>query len=268
MATQTTMAFSSLGASPVVAPGARGLRRSRAPPHRTAAPQTQTPRAMFSNFDGTAVTAVKDGMGEAKKLRSGELKTEHLLLALSKVRDDTSSAMHKAGATEDALRKAIAKRGGISELELFNPFSNTKVADGLIPLGADVKRLFERVALTAENALGDTLVGSKELVLDMLNDTTCGARAVLVEDLEIDLSDLRDRINGMEKKELVGAGKKLGKKNKGSALQECGIDLCAEARAGKLDPVLGRDAEVDRILRILVSISHFPNPSDCFPIQY
>ena len=207
---------------------------------------------MFSNFDGAAVTAVKDGMDEAKKLRQGELKTEHLLLALSKIRDDTSAALHKSGATEDALRKACAKRAGISELELMNPFANSKVADGLIPLAPDVKRLFERVAVEAEGALGDTLVSSKELVLDMLGDTTCGARAVLVEDLEIDVDELRDRVNGMEKKELVGAGRKLGKKKKGSALQECGIDLCAEARAGKLDPVLGRDEEVDRILRILV----------------
>ena len=86
----------------------------------------------------------------------------------------------------------------------MNPFANSKVADGLIPLAPDVKRLFERVAVEAEGALGDKLVSSKELVLDMLGDTTCGARAVLVEDLEIDVDELRDRVNGMEKKELVG----------------------------------------------------------------
>ena len=252
MATPSTMAFSSLGASHAVVPGAGSLRASRPGRSITRTRTAVTPRAMFSNFDGTAVTAVKDGMDEAKKLRCSELKTEHLLLALSKVRDDTSAGMHKAGATEDALRKAIAKRAGISELELMNPFSNTKIADGLIPLAADVKRLFERVAVEAENSLGDKLVGSKELVLDMIADQTSGAYAVITEDLDIEIGDLRDRINGMEKKELVGAGKKLGKKKKGSALQECGVDLCAEAREGKLDPVLGRDEEVDRILRILV----------------
>ena len=205
------MAFSSLGASHAVVPGAGSLRASRPGRSITRTRTAVTPRAMFSNFDGTAVTAVKDGMDEAKKLRCSELKTEHLLLALSKVRDDTSAGMHKAGATEDALRKAIAKRAGISELELMNPFSNTKIADGLIPLAADVKRLFERVAVEAENSLGDKLVGSKELVLDMIADQTSGAYAVITEDLDIEIGDLRDRINGMEKKELVGAGKKLGK---------------------------------------------------------
>lgn len=60
---------------------------------------------MFDRFDGDAVTAVKDGMDEAKKLRLSEVRTEHLLIAVSKLRNDTSAAMHKSGATEDALRK-------------------------------------------------------------------------------------------------------------------------------------------------------------------
>ena len=69
---------------------------------------------MFDHFDGDAVTAVRDGMDEAKKLRLSEIKTEHLLLACAKVRDDTSAALHKAGATEDAIRRACARRAGVS----------------------------------------------------------------------------------------------------------------------------------------------------------
>ena len=119
---------------------------------------------MFDRFDGDAVTAVKDGMDEAKKLRLSEIKTEHLLLACAKVRDDTSAALHKAGATEDAIRRACARRAGVSELELMNPFSNNKVADGLVPLGEDIKRLFETVATEAEAAAGDRLVSTREMV--------------------------------------------------------------------------------------------------------
>ena len=208
--------------------------------------------AMFDRFDGDAVTAVKDGMDEAKKLRLSEIRTEHLLVAISKLRNDTSSKMHKAGATEDAIRKACAKRAGISELELMNPFKNGgKVADGLLPLGDDIKRLFERVSTEAEASTGDSLVSAKELVLAMMSDVTCGAHSILVDDLDVDLQALKKEING-ETKELVGAGKKLGKKKKGSALEECGVDLTAQARLGQLDPVIGRDEEVQRILRILV----------------
>ena len=97
------------------------------------------------------------------------------------------------------------------------------------------------------------MVGTKELALGIISDVTCSAHGVLTE-LGVDLKLLRAEINGEgegAKKELVGAGrKKKGKKN--NTLAECSIDLTAEAKAGNLDPVLGRDAEVERILRILV----------------
>ena len=256
-----------LAAARHIAPGARDLTAPRRAASRVASSRVTTParrpsrnrpaggvstRAMFDRFDGDAVTAVKDGMDEAKKLRQSEISTEHLLLALSKVRNDTSAAMHKLGGTEDAIRKACARRAGVSELELMNPFKNGgKIADGLIPLSADVKRLFERVSVEAEASAGDAMVGTKELALAMIADQTCGAYGLLADDLDCDVAAMRNEING-EKKELVGAGKKLGKKKKGSALAECGVDLTADARAGKLDPVLGRDAEVERVLRILV----------------
>ena len=251
-----------LAAARHIAPGARDLsapRRaasrvasSRVNPRRSNRAPRVSPRAMFDRFDGDAVTAVKDGMDEAKRLRRSEISTEHLLLAIAKQRNDTSAAMHKLGGTEDAIRKACARRAGVSELELMNPFKNGgKVADGLIPLSADVKRLFERVSTEAEASTGDAMVGTKELALAMIADQTCGAHGLLVDDLDCDVAAMRNEING-EKKELVGAGKKLGKKKKGSALAECGVDLTADARAGKLDPVLGRDSEVERVLRILV----------------
>lgn len=208
---------------------------------------------MFDRFDGDAVNAVKDGMDEAKKLRLVEVKTEHLLIAVAKLRGDTSAALHKSGATEEAIRRACARRVGVSELALMNPFKGGgKVADGLLPLGADIKLLFERVSTQAEARAGDVQVTAKELVLAMMDDETCGAHTVLVDELEVDLLVLRNAING-DTRELVGAGKKLGgKKKKASALAECCIDLTAEAKLGKLDPVLGRDEEVGRILRILV----------------
>ena len=150
-----------LAAARHIAPGARDLSAPRRAASRVAASRVNprrsnraprvSPRAMFDRFDGDAVTAVKDGMDEAKRLRRSEISTEHLLLAIAKQRNDTSAAMHKLGGTEDAIRKACARRAGVSELELMNPFKNGgKVADGLIPLSADVKRLFERVSTEAE----------------------------------------------------------------------------------------------------------------------
>jgi ATP-dependent Clp protease ATP-binding subunit ClpC len=51
----------------------------------------------------------------------------------------------KLGATEDAIRKACGKKAGVTEFEMKNPFAQPKIADGLLPLGDDIKLLFERV---------------------------------------------------------------------------------------------------------------------------
>jgi ATP-dependent Clp protease ATP-binding subunit ClpC len=86
-----------------------------------------------------------------------------------------------SSATLYCYSTACAKRVGISELELMNPFkSGGKVADGLLPLSDDIKRLFERVATEAEASLGDAQVTPKQLVLAMMSDVTCGG-AVQVE---------------------------------------------------------------------------------------
>ena len=197
----------------------------------------------FETFDGDAVLAVKDAMDQAKRLRSSELGSEHVLLALTRARDRTSKALHKGGVTEESTRRALGERAGVSELELMNPFNKPSV-EGLLPLRDELKRVFERASGSASE------VGSKELALAMIDDETCGA-AETMRDLEVDVKVMRKEITGANARELVGAGKK-NRKAKKQTLAECSIDLTAEAREGKLDPVLGRDEEVTRVMRILV----------------
>ena len=102
----------------------------------------------FETFDGDAVLAVKDAMDQAKKLRSSELGSEHVLLALTRARDRTSKALHKGGVTEESTRRALGERAGVSELELMNPFNKPSV-EGLLPLRDELKRVFERASGSA-----------------------------------------------------------------------------------------------------------------------
>lgn len=62
----------------------------------------------------------------------------------------------------------------------------------------------------------------------------------------------REREEAARKKELVGVGSRGKGAVKGSVLAKCGVDLTAMALEGKLDPVLGRDAELDHAMRVLV----------------
>ena len=208
---------------------------------------------MFESFDGESVTLVKEAMDNAKKFNSGKVDTEHLLYACTKKRNPTTKALHKAGATEDAVKKALCDRAGVSDVDLVNPFSGLnqkKKADGLVPLGDDLKKLFERVASKSE-------VTMKELVLGMVADDQCTAHDVLTNPkygIEVDVPLLRDFVNGVgDEKELVGAGgKKIDKKKVKNILAQCSVDLTALARKGELDPVFGRDEETKRAVRILV----------------
>lgn len=78
---------------------------------------------------------------------------------------------------------------------------------------------------------------------------TCRPPQGIEEGLE---ATTREREETTRKKELVGVGGKAGKgPAKGSMLAKCGIDLTALAREGKLDPVTGRDVELDHAMRVL-----------------
>ena len=98
------------------------------------------------------------------------------------------------------------------------------------------------------------VVRSEHLLLALIEDEESGAVAAL-ERLEVDVAELRAEIRadaerGTGEAELVaGRG---NKDNTTPTLSECGIDLTEAARAGKLDPVMGRDAEVARALQVLV----------------
>jgi ATP-dependent Clp protease ATP-binding subunit ClpC len=226
-------------------PAMRGCRSTQAASARRPRRACVRAAGFFEAFDGDSVNAVKDAMEVAKKFKSSECSTEHVLLALTRLRDPTSKALMKSQASEEAVRRAIGDRAGVSELEFMNPFAKTKSVEGLLPLSEELKRCFER----ANAGSGD--VTSKEIALAMLDDAQCGAYDVLVTRLGCDVKTLRGEISGANERELVGAGKKA-RKTKKKTLAECSIDLTAEAKAGKLDPVLGRDEEVTRVMRILV----------------
>ena len=152
----------------------------------------------FEAFDGDSVNAVKDAMEVAKKFKSAECSTEHVLLALTRLRDPTSKALMKSQASEEAVRRAIGDRAGVSELEFMNPFAKTKSVEGLLPLSEELKRCFER----ANSGGGE--VTSKELALAMLDDAQCGAYDVLVTRLGCDVKTLRGEKGEKDKEENLG----------------------------------------------------------------
>ena len=206
----------------------------------------RTRAGFFDAFDGDAVTCVREAMECAKKCKMNQCASEHVALSIARGRDQTSKALLKIGASEDVVRRGVCARAQVSELEYANPFSRGAKTEGLLPLSDELKRTFERA-----NAIAKERVTTKEIALAMLDDVTSGGYDVMVTRAGCDAEALRREISGANERELVGAGKKT-RTGKKKTLAECSIDLTAEAKAGKLDPVLGRDEEVTRVMRILV----------------
>ena len=138
------------------------------------------------------------------------------------------------------------------------PFS--KSVQKVFPRALELSDRFKSEVVRSEHLLLALLLeGGADAALDSKNalargDEGSGAVRLALEGAGVDPTELLEELTadmetGRGKAELVGGG---GAKGKTPALADCGVDLTAKARAGELDPVAGRDAEVARALQILV----------------
>jgi len=121
-----------------------------------------------------------------------------------------------------------------------------------LQLGEELKGLLRAAANDSQET-----VTARGVVLAMMNAPTSNAYAVLQKLLEVSMETLELELRGGEsaegeRKAKVGAGGKTKRLGKKSVLKECGTDLTEQAELGCLDPMIGRDKELDRTMRILV----------------
>ncbi|NGO67734.1 ATP-dependent Clp protease ATP-binding subunit [Streptomyces boncukensis] len=170
---------------------------------------------------------------------SDDLDTEHLLWASTRV-DPSRALLAEAGADPDALGEALA--------EALPGESGTPSAEpGLTPAA-------KRVLISAHahsQAAGVSYIGPEHILAALLDDPGSGARRVL-ESSGADLGRL-----GRAAGEAAAAGRREGtqgangRESATPTLDEYGRDLTEEARAGKLDVVVGRAEEVEQTLEVL-----------------
>ena len=162
---------------------------------------------------------------------------EHLLLAL--LRDDTRVAeflIAKSGGSPDALSKAVTE--ALTHLP--------KVAGGEPFLSGDLTAALTDAEKTAKK-MGDEYVAVEHLLLGLFNTRNGASR--LMKEAGLTGETLEKAVRELRK----NTGKVTGQNAEETynALSKYAIDLIAMARDGKLDPVIGRDEEIRRILQIL-----------------
>jgi len=199
-----------------------------------------------NKFTERAERALRLAHEAAAELGHSHVGSEHILLGLCREGSGVAAkALTAAGVTSDKLREAIASNIGIGAAGSVTP-------QGLTPR---TKRIIE-TAMEEAARLGHSYVGTEHLLMGLLRESDCFASRILTA-FGIDLGRLYQMTLSMLSPQSGGEPNYAGKSKaeRGNAdtrtLNQYGKDLTQAAREGKLDPVIGRTKEIDRVIQIL-----------------
>jgi len=196
--------------------------------------------AFFGRFTEKAQKALIYAQEEARALGHNYVGTEHMLLGLLREEDGIAAKVLKnMGADIDSVREEVVNLVGKGNFNFNEGFGYTP----------RTKRVMELSFYEARN-LGHNYIGTEHLLLGLLREGE-GVAARVLMDLGIDLQRARDEVIKMLKEEGSSPQKGQAKNTNTPNLDQFGRDLTELAREGKLDPVIGREKEIERVIQIL-----------------
>ncbi len=197
---------------------------------------------MFNRFTERARKVILLAKEEAKRFNHDYIGTEHILLGLIREGEGVAAAvLQNLGLSSDQIRLEVEK------LVQLGP---STIVSGDIPFTPKAKKVIELAMDEARN-LGHNYIGTEHLLLGLIREGEGIAAQVLVN-LGLDLGKVRQEV--MELLGSTAPGYTVGPaqpKTKTPALDAFGRDLTQLARENKLDPVIGRKNEIERVIQIL-----------------
>ncbi|MEJ2253785.1 MAG: ATP-dependent Clp protease ATP-binding subunit [Nitrospirota bacterium] len=193
---------------------------------------------MFEKFTERGRKVIIYAKEDAERRQNDYLGTEHLLLAI--LRD------------EDSLPVAILKKMGLSpdelrmEIERNLPIGSNIMTFGDVPFTPRAKKVLE-LAVEEARLLGHNYIGSEHLLLGLVREEE-GIAGKILRSFGANILGVRQLAINLSMKSSTGTREK---KSNTPALDEYGKDLTQLARERALDPVIGRDTEIERIMQIL-----------------
>ncbi|RYQ31387.1 ATP-dependent Clp protease ATP-binding subunit [Bifidobacterium pseudolongum] len=206
---------------------------------------------MFERFTDRARRVIVLAQEEARALQHNYIGTEHLLLGLIREGEGVAAkALEAKGVTLEDTRKQVEEMIG----------KGNAAPNGHIPFTPHAKQVLE-LSLREALQLGHSYIGTEHILLGLIREGEGVGTQVLIK-MDVDLGELRsttiDMIRGNaggtdDKGDLANAGGVQDKHaQSGSAiLDQFGRNLTAEAADGKLDPVIGRSTEIERVMVVL-----------------
>ena len=197
---------------------------------------------MFERFTEKAIKVIMLAQEEARRLGHNFVGTEQILLGLIGEGTGVAAKVLKSMGVnlKDArieVEKIIGRGSGFVAVE--------------IPFTPRAKRVLE-LSLEEARQLGHNYIGTEHLLLGLIREGE-GVAARVLENLGVDLSKVRTQVIRMlgETAEVAPGGSSSSGKNKTPTLDEFGSNLTQMAGDGKLDPVVGRQKEIERVIQIL-----------------
>src|ERR1700709_618953 len=201
---------------------------------------------MFERFTDRARRVVVLAQEEAKMLNHNYIGTEHILLGLIHEGEGVAAkALESLGISLDSVREQVQDIIGQGQQQ----------PTGHIPFTPRAKKVLE-LSLREALQLGHNYIGTEHILLGLIREGEGVAAQVLVK-LGADLNKVRQQViqllNGYQSKEAAGAGAgpSEGTPSTSLVLDQFGRNLTSAAREGTLDPVIGREKEIERVMQVL-----------------
>src|SRR5256885_1164601 len=199
---------------------------------------------MFERFTERARQVVVLAQEEARTLKHNYIGTEHILLGLLREEEGLAArVLESLDITVERVRAQVVRIVGSGE----------EVTSGQIPFTPRAKKVLE-LALREALSLGHNYIGTEHILLGLVRENE-GVAARILLDFDADAEKIRNEIIRM----LSGPGRRQGGAASGSGekgkssklLDQFGRNFTKLASEGKLDPVVGRQNEIERIMQIL-----------------
>ncbi|TKJ29090.1 MAG: NDP-hexose 4-ketoreductase [Chloroflexi bacterium B3_Chlor] len=194
----------------------------------------------LGRFSKRARRSLAYAQEEAQRLNHSYIGTEHLLLGL--VREENSVAarvLRSMGVEAERLRTAVEEIIGRGERNVV----------GRIGLSPRTKRIIE-LAVSQARSMGNNYIGTEHLLLGLIEDGE-GVAVDVLNGLGVTLEKVRTQTDHLVAKGRTTEEESAKKGKQTPLIDQLGIDLTAQAAEGKLDPVVGRENEIQRVVQVL-----------------
>lgn len=210
---------------------------------------------MFNKFTERARKVILLAKQEAKRFNHDYIGTEHILLGLLREGEGVAAAvLQSLGMNLNNIRLEVEK------LVQVGP---TTVVSGDLPFTPKAKKVME-LAMEEARTLGHNYIGTEHLLLGLIREGE-GVASQVFMNMGLDLEKVREEVikllgsttpgsqfsQGATQPGPAGSSPSAVSKTKTPALDAFGRDLTKLAKDGKLDPVIGRDEEIDRVMQTL-----------------